>query len=594
MQLIKQQYKEQGGRQKLVLLIGDEGAIILHLQGKRVLKRLFAPNSDSEAVRPIAELCASVPRVPIYLLVDVIDQNYVRHDLPPVSPLSIGKLIRRRLERDFAAEDIKGALPLGRDRSGRKDWNFLLISLASTPLMAKWIDFVLERPNPFRGIHLLPVESARFILDLSAAARKGVVDYKPPVWQLLVSHNKVGGFRQVVLRDGRLVFTRLSQPIGETMPEVVAGNVEQEVHGTIEYIKRLGYREDEGLELFIILAQNIKQAIEPKKFKSAQTRLFTPFEAAELLSIEQAAQATDHFGDVVMTAYFGSLRRPILTLFPPLGRRLQALEAMQFWVQWGGIGIAAVLLCYALVLVYGVIMLHRDIGLLEKDLFTTSGNLQKVKEDTAKLPADVTRIIDVVAVYQAFAGHDDSPFPHIAALMKATGEDVLIKELSWEASGEQAVGVDKKTAVTKPVAANPGAARPSSASGATQGKDAAAANPSQEKTPFNFEAEFIRGTDSAEHFVAVSDAFILRLKEVFPGYSVEAPNLPGRISETEMLNLSLGDKANNKEQIFGTGKTVSVKFTLVPGAETPPGAAVQPGTAGAPSLPPPVATAPKL
>ena len=58
-------------------------------------------------------------------------------------------------------------------------------------------------------------------------------------WKFLVTHNKVGGFRQVILRDGRAIFTRLTQPVGEVTPAVVAGNIEQEITSTIEYMNRL-------------------------------------------------------------------------------------------------------------------------------------------------------------------------------------------------------------------------------------------------------------------------------------------------------------------------------------------------------------------
>jgi len=48
--------------------------------------------------------------------------------LPPVSRFR-PKLIRRRLERDFANSEIRGAILLGREQTGRKDWNFMMVAL---------------------------------------------------------------------------------------------------------------------------------------------------------------------------------------------------------------------------------------------------------------------------------------------------------------------------------------------------------------------------------------------------------------------------------------------------------------------------------
>ena len=66
---------------------------------------------------------------PIVLVIDNMDQSYIQQSLPPVSSFSVQKLIKRRLERDFGKNDIKGAISLGRDTGGRKDWNFLMVAL---------------------------------------------------------------------------------------------------------------------------------------------------------------------------------------------------------------------------------------------------------------------------------------------------------------------------------------------------------------------------------------------------------------------------------------------------------------------------------
>src|SRR5262249_17247692 len=146
------------------------------------------------------------PKVPLYILADVLDQQYVRQSFPPVSSFSVGGLVKRRLERDFQAEDMKGSLPLGRDKEGRREWNYLLISLANTPLMQQWLALIVELPNEFRGVYLTPVEGQNYIPVL----KKYMPEQAPAQpWQLLVSHNKISGFRQIVLRDGKLVFTRV-------------------------------------------------------------------------------------------------------------------------------------------------------------------------------------------------------------------------------------------------------------------------------------------------------------------------------------------------------------------------------------------------
>lgn len=120
--------KRDGGRKssaatgsRFVLFMGDDGVILILIQGGKVVRRMYAASPEQEHVAPFLELMDANPKAPVYVLVDVIDQSYVRHTLPPVSPLGVNKLVNRRLERDFAPEDINGALPLGREKSGRKE-----------------------------------------------------------------------------------------------------------------------------------------------------------------------------------------------------------------------------------------------------------------------------------------------------------------------------------------------------------------------------------------------------------------------------------------------------------------------------------------
>ena len=118
---------------RFVLIVGDEGVILVFMNGSKVVRRLFAPSAQPSHTEAIRDIMYGNPGVPIYMLIDVLDQQYIPHTFPPVSSLSVGGLVKRRIDRDFQPDDLKGALPLGRDKAGRKEWKFLLVSLARTP-----------------------------------------------------------------------------------------------------------------------------------------------------------------------------------------------------------------------------------------------------------------------------------------------------------------------------------------------------------------------------------------------------------------------------------------------------------------------------
>ena len=207
---------------KFALFLGDEGAILVYMKGATVLSRQFAPDAEEANLKVFQDVLSQDKRAPLYFIIDTMDQVFVQQTLPPVSSLSVGKLIKRRLDRDFGANDIKGALKMGREQTGRKDWNFLMVSVERTPYISSWLDFAAELPNRFAGIYLFSVEGERIIRYFEKAFSTPQDDGVSR-WKLLVSHNKVGGFRQVILRDGRMVFTRMTQPIGDPTPEVIAG-----------------------------------------------------------------------------------------------------------------------------------------------------------------------------------------------------------------------------------------------------------------------------------------------------------------------------------------------------------------------------------
>ena len=300
-------FKSAKGK-RFVFIIGDEGCILIFMQGYKVVRRLFAPSAQPSHTGAMLELMAINPNVPIHILADVLDQQYVPHPFPPVSALSVGGLVKRRLNRDFMPDDLKGALPLGRDKTGRKEWKFLLVALAKTPLMSEWIELLINLPNELKGIYLVPIESVAYVAALNKRLSNG--DSRP--WQLLISHNKVSGFRQVVTYNGNLVFTRVSQAIDDAIPAVIAGNIEQEIVNTLEYLKRLEFREEAQLDATVIISQEVIESLDLNRFGFGKVQILTPLHVAEALGLEQAALSADRFGDVVMAAAFGVTKKRVL------------------------------------------------------------------------------------------------------------------------------------------------------------------------------------------------------------------------------------------------------------------------------------------
>lgn len=415
-----------------VLTIGDEGAILVQMQKKKVIRRLFAQSPDPDHTRSIDDAFRSAPSAPVTVLIDTMDQSYVRQTLPPVSSLSVGKIVRRRLDKDFSPDDIKGYLVLGREKTGRKDWNYLMASLANTPQLQNWLAFVVERSNPFRGIGLVPLEAQGFMLATEKALlKKEGKDAKSLEWQILVNHHKVGGFRQVVLRRDRIIFTRMAQPIGDSSPIVTAGNIEQELTNTLEYLKRMGLQDTTTLSVVVIASEEIKQSLDRKNIKAGQYHCFTPFEAADLLGLSDAAQPEDQFGDVVLSAFVMRQRRMLLTLQTSYTQRLKTFSTNIFRLWLGG-GIAvAGLLGWAGMSGYDIISGKSALDDLETQRASLQQALIGVKDTLKKLPRDLPVYSDTVTMVKLFDKRIYDPVSFVQTLSDTLNGDALVTSYDW-------------------------------------------------------------------------------------------------------------------------------------------------------------------
>lgn len=415
---------------RFVLFVGDEGSILLYMRDNMVVSRQFVPDASEQNLAELRTSLDKDPKAPFSMAIDSLDQSYVQQALPPVSSMSVKKLIQRRLERDFGPEDIKGAILLGRDEGGRKDWNFLMVSVERSRQISMWLDFAFTLPNRFTGIYLVSVETEIILRNIERAlgVEKTGAGAK---WKFFISHNKVGGFRQVVLHKGRIIFTRMAQPIGEATPEVLAGNIEQEMQSTMEYMKRLAYDPADGLDIYIVGANALKPVIDKSKFKSSSFTIMTPFEVAQLLGIEGATQPTDQFGDVILAASIASSPQHVLRLTTPESRRFDKLYSIFKAQRMAGALAILGMIGYAGMIATDIYMSYAEADemIVAKNQHQTT--LDTLKDEIKKSNLDVEKMSNIIELYQLLLKQQVSPLNFIARVETAIKPPVMIKNIDW-------------------------------------------------------------------------------------------------------------------------------------------------------------------
>lgn len=433
--MLKEMLARRG--RKFLLSVGDEGAVLVYMVNAKVEGRFFFNNV---AAPEIEKVFLGDTEARIFVLVDVIDQSYLQYSLPPVSALNVGKMVERRLEKEFDRNDIKGALPLGRSTTGRKDWNFLFVSVRNVSPLSDWLDMLNNLPNQIAGIYLLPIETEPLVKAIKKAVETENVAQNVE-WRMLVTHNKTGGLRQVVYRNGRILFTRMAQPVGGNAPGVIAGHVEQEVLGTMEYIRRMGFEEKAGLDIFIITSSEVKKQLEATRLKVAHTYVLTPHEVAGQLGLQNATEPKDKFADVVILAHFGKTKKPMLKLTTP------SLEKIRDMVL-GKIALQA----------FSVVMVPLSVLLIIFNIYTSVTVYKKTQEEQEKLTraqnqerelkqradAQAARKLEVeamVALYDQYTRDAIVPFQFLARVGQMKGATALYDSFQFSTSE----GVDPVT-----------------------------------------------------------------------------------------------------------------------------------------------------
>jgi len=515
---------------KFVFYIGDEGVILIYTDKNTVISRQFVPDASEQNLKELSRTLEENLTAPIVLVIDNMDQSYIQQSLPPVSSFSVQKLIKRRLDRDFGKNDIKGAIPLGRDTGGRKDWNFLMIALERSPQLTVWLNFVFDLPNRFQGIYLVSVETELVLKDLERAmgVSKAGTGSK---WKFFVSHNKVGGFRQVVMRNGRIIFTRLAQPVGESTPEVIAGNIEQEMITTMEYMKRIGYDAQSGLDIYIVASDSVRAILDKTKFKANHFEIMTPFELAGYLKIEGATQPTDQFGDVILAAAISSSPKHILTLTTPESKRFATLYQGYRAQRAIGVLMTIGLILYAGSVCVDIYSGYSTKGDLEETKVKNQHMLDDVRAEVKRSNFDVDKTGDVIDLYLLLKKKQTAPFDFITKIEQVLKPPIMVKTFDWSL---EMGGTDKAPA------------------GKTGGGG---------KTTAVFTLEFA-GVANIETFKVVSQKVLTDMKTLLPGYDVSFTKLPTRFSETEKLDMTFGEQQVETNKASTNDQSSDVQLTI--------------------------------
>ena len=393
-----------GNKNNIIVSVGDDGAIVTCFSSGKLVNRIFVSSPFSS---DFTELVNQYKKFPITMILDSIDQNYVYSNLPAVGSKNVSKIIKRKIENEFDPNDINTYICQGKEEgSVRKDLKYVFISIRNASPLTDWVEVLQEVENPFKGFYLYPVEAQNFIEKIRKTGGEKNKPVEDSQWEILISYNRVGGIRQVVLKDKKLIFTRISQATGLQTPDSIGVNISQEAANTMEYIRRIGYT-DQTINVYLISSKESFEHIDIVGIDEENIYKYSPFEISERLKLKKAALENDKFGDVIFAASFVNSKK-MLKLNTGVLNNLTNFNLANNAAKYSGFIIATGVILFSLFLFYKGFSLSSKIDDFKMKTSRVKSNLSQLEDFEKKFGIDESNIIQSMDIYEEL--HDKDQF----------------------------------------------------------------------------------------------------------------------------------------------------------------------------------------
>jgi hypothetical protein len=303
-------------RKNIVITIGSRGSVVALHDKERVLKKIFVEDFSQEAKAELLKTLFSKNKlVPVYLLLDTIDQSYKKRVYPSIKITDLSKIIRRDLASDGDKESFKNYIALKQVKQGKslsqesRRREFMFVSISASETINAWVNFIANLPNQLVGVYTVPLECYNLYLSLrnSVKAQSKAKNKKSDLCCFVIE-GKAGGMRQMVFSQQGIIFTRVFGY--DTQQHDFVQKYEKDLHGTFEYLKRLFPDLVIGdLEIFNILPQEVLDKL--KEIQNTELNLvnYTPYKAALDLGFADLLSKESKFCDILISRIFFKKRK---------------------------------------------------------------------------------------------------------------------------------------------------------------------------------------------------------------------------------------------------------------------------------------------
>jgi hypothetical protein len=167
-----------------------------HLTGGAVF------TGDNAGVEDFLDYLDSHGKMPVYLLADLIEEDFQRLHVPHVNGPARAKLMQRRLLQQYRETPFRHHEVQGREPDGRRDDIVLLSALTNPSVVQPWVEALEQLRLPLAGLYSTTLLSEDLVRKLALRDE-----------HLLLITQQSAGWRQSYFQRGQLKFSRLTPAI---------------------------------------------------------------------------------------------------------------------------------------------------------------------------------------------------------------------------------------------------------------------------------------------------------------------------------------------------------------------------------------------
>ena len=225
-----------------ILFLSTHKAAIYHWQkGKLGSSFLFDVNEDG--VLNFERYLREYPNIPVFILVDMFEEEYRRETVPHVFGPDRQAILERRKARLFRDTPYFYSSVQGREEGGRRDDRVFLSAITNPDAVKIWVDVLDKYKVPMAGINSLPIFTGSILNTFP----------NPSDQMLIVSIQSISGLRQTYFQDREFRISRLVQlPRYGTIS--YAPDISEEVEKIRRYLMSLRLiSDDKPLDIYFLL-----------------------------------------------------------------------------------------------------------------------------------------------------------------------------------------------------------------------------------------------------------------------------------------------------------------------------------------------------